>query len=348
MKLTILRAACLCAASMISHSTFAQSENWRDNSWTFSAYFENDLFGDTDQNYTNGVKLTWNSPDLTHYRDDPNLPRWILPVVDRLPFINESGLQRNITFSIGQKIFTPEDIASEDLVENGRPYAGWLFAGLGFHNKNPSQLDSIELQIGVVGPAALGEQVQNEVHRLRNLDLARGWDNQLKNELGIAAVYERKWRVFEHGVGEGLGYDVITHAGASLGNVFTYANAGFEIRAGWNIPADFGTSLIRPGGDTNAPVKANDPRFNSQGGFGLHLFVLADGRAVARDIFLDGNTFLDSHSVDKEYFVLDAAAGISLVRNRFKLSYAQVFRSREFKSQKENHRFGSMSVSYSY
>ena len=30
----------------------------------------------------------------------------------------------------------------------------------------------------------------------------------------------------------GFGYDVITHAGASLGNVFTYANAGAEARIG--------------------------------------------------------------------------------------------------------------------
>ena len=33
-------------------------------SWTFAFTFENDLFGDTDQNYTNGIKASWVSPDL--------------------------------------------------------------------------------------------------------------------------------------------------------------------------------------------------------------------------------------------------------------------------------------------
>ena len=33
--------------------------------WAFSVHFENDLFADTDRNYTNGLKLTAVSPDLT-------------------------------------------------------------------------------------------------------------------------------------------------------------------------------------------------------------------------------------------------------------------------------------------
>ena len=44
--------------------------------WTFSLYFENDLFADTDRRYTNGIKLSWVSPDLSDYRDSPELPPW--------------------------------------------------------------------------------------------------------------------------------------------------------------------------------------------------------------------------------------------------------------------------------
>jgi len=36
--------------------------------WTFSVYFENDLFTHTDKHYTNGTKLSWISPDLTSYK----------------------------------------------------------------------------------------------------------------------------------------------------------------------------------------------------------------------------------------------------------------------------------------
>ncbi len=59
----------------------------QEKSWTFSFYFENDLFADTDYNYTNGVKLTWISYDLTSYAESGKLPDWSLPYIHRLPFI---------------------------------------------------------------------------------------------------------------------------------------------------------------------------------------------------------------------------------------------------------------------
>jgi hypothetical protein len=69
---------------------------------------------------------------------------------------------------------------------------------------------------------------------------------------------------------------------------------------------------------------------------------------VLRDIFLDGNTFKDSHSVSKEPFVGDLIVGASLILNRFKISYVQVSRSKEFKKQDSESSFGSISFSYSF
>jgi len=317
-----------------------------DKSWTFSLYFENDLFADSDQHYTNGIKLSWISPDLTRYRDSGKLPAWSQPYIDLLPFIHEPGLQRNITLSVGQNIYTPQDISRKDLIRDDRPYAGWLYFGAAFHNKNPRRLDSMEVQLGLVGPLSFAEQAQTLVHELRGFAKPEGWSHQLKTEPGIALVYERKWRTVlppRHG----LGFDLISHAGGALGNIQTYANAGLEARIGWNLPADFGNSLIRPGGDTNAPVDASDPR-RRRHGFGFHLFASVDGRAVARDIFLDGNTFASSHRVDKRNLVADLAAGASLIAGRFKLSFAKVLRTREFRGQAANHRFGSVTLSYTY
>jgi hypothetical protein len=53
---------------------------------------------------------------------------------------------------------------------------------------------------------------------------------------------------------------------------------------------DFGASPIRPGGGTSAPVGRRDPRLNPRSDVGQVFFIGADGRAVARNIFLDGNT----------------------------------------------------------
>lgn len=320
----------------------------KDESWTFSFTLENDLTADTDKNYTSGIKLNWISPDLTRFRDSNALPQWSLPLINALPLINEPGLQRNVGISLGQKLYTPDRIESRALIEEDRPYAGWLYMGAAFHNKNVRKLDTMELQLGVVGPAALGREAQNSVHRLRGLDEAKGWRHQLENEPGVLMLYERKWRTFQALNESGLGTDLIVHGGAAAGNVLTYANTGAEVRFGWNLPADFGTSLIRPGGDTNAPSDSSDPRFSTLQRFGIYGFAAATGRAVLRDVFLDGNSFADSHSVEKENLVGDLIVGAGVLAHQFKLSYAQVFRSKEFEEQSGGSSFGSMSLSYSF
>jgi len=318
-------------------------------SWTFTFRFENDLFAGTDRHYTNGIKLSWISPDLSSFRDSDKLPEWGKRIVNHLPYSQVEGLQRNIVFSIGQNMYTPADIDRRDLISDDRPYAGWLYGSASFHNKDYRHLDTMEIHAGLVGPWSLAEGSQDLVHELRGIDAAQGWDNQIENEPGLVFIYEHKDRVITPLSLSGFGFDAITHYGGALGNVFTYADAGVEMRLGWNLPTDFGTSLIRPGGETNAPAATQDPRYQQSGhGFSLHAFSAVSGRMVFRDIFLDGNTFRDSHSVDKEFLVGDLALGISLIVDSFKLSYAQVFRTREFEGQDDFQKFGSISISYTY
>jgi len=319
--------------------------------WTINMYFENDLFSETDQNYTNGLRFSWVSPDLQDYIHDPQLPDWVRAANKRLTFFHKSeiGLQRNIVVSLGQTIYTPEDIDRIDVIEDDRPYAGWLFASLSYQSKSRTQLDTLEAQFGVVGPAALGQQVQDFIHDLRGFEKFAGWDNQLRNEPGILFVWEHKRKLKNASEqGDSLTYDFISHTGLALGNIAGYLNFGAELRVGWIIPNDFGTSAVRPGGDNSAPDTTWDPRITSQRGIGLHCFASFDVRLVAHDIFLDGNTFKDSHSVDKEYVVADASVGVSFVYLGVKMSYAQVFRTREFKQQDHSHSYGSLSISYTF
>jgi hypothetical protein len=79
--------------------------------------------------------------------------------------------------------------------------------------------------------------------------------------------------------------------------------------------------------------------------FGWYLFTGAEGRAVARNIFLDGNTFRDSRSVEKKLFVGDLQFGIAFTWSNVRLSYTHVLRTREFKIQDERDDFGALSLS---
>ncbi|HEY7840173.1 MAG TPA: lipid A deacylase LpxR family protein [Gammaproteobacteria bacterium] len=324
-------------------------------SWTFTGRLENDLFAGTDRFYTNGIKLSWVSPDLQWFQDldwfkrDARLNRWGNLLVDALPFSDDKERQRNLSLSVGQMMYTPRDIDREDLIVDDRPYAGWLYGSIAFHSKTYRVLDTFEIQAGLTGPWSLAENAQDLIHGLRGIDKARGWDNQIDTELAFALVYDRKYRVLPRvDLGSGWGADAIGYAGGAVGTVFTHASAGLEARFGWNLPMDFGSALIRPAGETNAPADTADPRYDPSVRWSVHVFAAATGRLVARDIFLDGNTFSDSHNVDKETLVGDLVVGASAIYGRFKLSYAQAWRTAEFEGQKGSQQFGSISLSFTY
>ena len=73
--------------------------------------------------------------------------------------------------------------------------------------------------------------------------------------------------------------------------------------------------------------------------------VTSDARWVVRDITLDGNTFRNSHSVDKRPFVGDIGYGVAVMRGKWKFALARYHRTREFDGQKETPVFGSFTIS---
>ena len=314
---------------------------------TLGLYVENDLFAGTDRYYTSGVKLSWSSPNLQSYSDSPYSSPF-LPLFNIIPYINAKDYQKNLTFSLGQNIYTPDDTTQVNLIENDRPYAGWLYLGLGVIWKNADVRNSLVLDIGIVGPSAYGQEAQRFIHDLRDLDYPRGWENQLKDELGFVLAYERKWRWPHHASRSGLDWEVLPHAGAALGNVRTFANVGGEVRVGLNLPDDFGTASIGPTATTSTPVDGVQGADRSRFDMGLYFFTRVDGRAVARNIFLDGNTFRDSHSVGHYPFVADLSAGVALNYKNTKLAYAFVYRTREFSSQEEAQIFGTVSLNWTF
>ena len=85
----------------------------------------------------------------------------------------------------------------------------------------------------------------------------------------------------QSGNGGGWAYDIIPNWGAGFGNLFIGAHAGAQIRFGWNLPNDFGTSQIRPGSDTNAPPDKRDSgSFKSFHWLGVHVFAGVDGAYI--------------------------------------------------------------------
>jgi lipid A 3-O-deacylase len=125
----------------------------------------------------------------------------------------------------------------------------------------------------------LGRQVQNSVHNLFGFHSVRGWNFQLGNEFGFTASWERKWR-FNHELGEWYSWEIIPDAGVTAGNVFTYAEAGFLVRLGRGLKADWGPEMIRPGYSGSSYFSGERAGVK----FGWDFYVGAQARAVSRSL----------------------------------------------------------------
>ena len=81
----------------------------------------------------------------------------------------------------------------------------------------------------------------------------------------------------------------------------------------------------------------------------LHAHQLAAGRRlVARDVFLDGNTFRrGGPRVDRRPIVADWQVGVAINFHRWKITYSQAARTKEFYGQQRRQVFGSISITYS-
>ncbi|MEX0730532.1 MAG: lipid A deacylase LpxR family protein [Aquisalimonadaceae bacterium] len=299
---------------------------------TLTLEYENDIFGGEDRYYTNGARLTWMSPD-------DHVPTWVKRGAALLPFFAVQG-ELTLSYSLGQNIYTPNDIRVDDPPENDRPYAGWLYLTVGLGSETDYRVDRLQLSVGVVGPASLADRTQRFVHDAMGAKMPAAWDSQLANEPALLLSYERQWRSWIGFADDGWGWDGTPYTGVALGNVFTQANIGFTVRFGRYLPMDWGPPRI-------TPTLPGSGVFRPRADFGWYLFAGVDGRAVLQNLFLDGNTFTDSRSVDKRVFVGELQLGGAMnIGRRTRLTYTQVLSTREFRTQRGSAtEFGTVSLS---
>jgi len=302
----------------------------------FSLSIENDsIGGGTDRDYTSGVRVSY-------YNVNADIPDFIDRIAETIPTfdINHST---SLTYSLGQNLYTPGEIKMREQNPDDRPWAAWLYGSAGLTTLTGNHIDELELTLGMVGSVAMGEPSQKFIHSIINSPDPKGWDHQLDNEPGVIISWQRRWP--ELAQFEALGFygSAEPNFNISLGNIYTYAGTGLTLKispvtGGWqdNPPR------VRPSmpGTGYFQIPEND--------WGWYLFAGVEGRAVARNIFLDGNSFSDSHSIDKNYFVGDANTGIAFTYKRTRLSYSIAYRTEEFHGQENGAVFGAVSLSYRY
>jgi len=305
---------------------------------TFQA--ENDFFvSNDDGQYTHGMQASWLSSA------DEAVPGLVMRSAEWLPFFDANGETR-YGFSLAQSMFTPDDIRATELQNDDRPYAGWLRTDIGLvSDSDGNRLDRISLSLGIVGPQSYAEETQTAFHEYIAAPRPNGWDHQLSNEPAVNLFYDRLYRVQDPKdlYGSGLEWDLTTRGSFALGNVLTYAGVGAEIRFGQGLGNDYGTPRIGPGIAGAGYFKKSD-----WDDVAWYFFAGLEGRYVARNIFLDGNTFADSHSVSKNPFVGEFQAGAAVTWGHLRLTFTHILRTREFEGQTQPDQFGAISLSTAF
>lgn len=294
----------------------------------FSLRWENDAFGGTDENYTNGISLA-----LTRKGNGPLGGIWDLGG-------NVEG-KRFVTYELTQLQFTPADLELSDPPLTDRPYAGLLYLGISTHLQRGENLHSLKLMAGVVGPASGAEGLQRFTHRVIGYNLPHGWGTQLNNEPVFNLLYEYRHKYTLTSQDAPFGVELIPMGGAFLGNYLIQAEAEVQCRVGYHLPDDFSTTVLRGIGYLPFPQEEAIRHV-----WGIYAFAGGGANLVGRNLILDGNTFSRSRSVDKRPFLPSAEFGATLWTRRFQTSFSYVMLGKEFYSQPVREDYGSVLFSF--
>jgi len=295
----------------------AGSPSVESATWRFE--FDNDVFFNKDNKISSGWSLQKHSAVAVSWEALEAVPGFVRYWGKAIPTLTEDGLVYRAGIAIGQVIQTPEELSRSDLIEDDVPYAGALTLQATWYAFNDDEFRGFEITVGVVGPPSLAEQSQRTVHKLIGVTDPKGWDHQLKTEPVINLNYMRKQKIWRRGNPAGLSFDTAVNGTVALGNLFTQASAELEVRFGHNMPRGF-VYVPDPIGMSMhymATLKPANPRAAS-----LYASLVLRGSAFAHNIFLDGNTFRDSHSVDKEPLVGMAVAGLHYERKSWGIHFS--------------------------
>ncbi|MCL7743567.1 lipid A deacylase LpxR family protein [Guyparkeria hydrothermalis] len=313
-------------AALSIASPLAQAES------LFSIKTENDAYvGAGDGHYTNGFEMSW------AYETDAD--HWSHSVANFVPGWRPEEVV-GMSYRLGHRIYTPKRITVAAPQPDDRPYAGVLYTGASVHGQDQHdgwhETHSVHVDAGIVGPSAAAEPIQEHFHEYIAGEKPEGWDYQLSDEPFLNIGYEHAW-IDEFAIGP-LDFEYGPTAGFAAGNLYTYGSGGLLFRFGSHLDKSYGIPSI-------APAQGQRAFFRRDKGFGWYVFASAEGRYMAHNMLLDGNTHKDGPSVERKPWVADGQVGFAVNWDRWQLAYTMVWRTKEFETQNTRDRFGSLTLS---
>lgn len=192
--------------------------------------FDNDILDNTDRFYTNGIRFDFISPVFQPF------PLNLLMIPYWRSGMNYYGI------SLIQNMYTPSTTKIGGILYGDRPYAAYLYLkSFKITNDFPDKFrQTSEIDIGIIGPASLGDFVQKSFHRdVPTNSEPLGWEYQIRNDLVLDYNI-----CYEKGIVSGKSFDVNLIGTGSLGTLYTNVGGGIMLRTGILNPyfADLGFS----------------------------------------------------------------------------------------------------------
>lgn len=307
--------ALCCVFILAATPVWSRADTQPLHDYAFSFTFENDLFFGADKYYTDGVQLTIKRrPDR---RADST--RAALDFVCAHFGCANDDFQTS-HFRVGQLMYTPRNIAIAAPQPLDRPWAGMLYLASDYQYLSPddTRLTTITGEVGLIGPQSRVEQTQKWIHKTFTGVPPQGWDNQIGNELGLLAAVERRYALAGIAPAYKNAVELRTngHWRLAVGNIMTYAGAGFSVVVGKNLPKvsprESG-SIVDKRTQGAGLASVDDQRSGTNSCLFDWLrctaFASVEARLMARNVFLDGPLFRDGPSVKRRPVVADVSVG---------------------------------------
>lgn len=288
--------------------------------------YANDLFFRTDYYFTQGMTLT-----LVH----PALAR--LPTRHLLA-AGPPGSTQYYGLVLRYDGFTPLRIQDPFIRVGDRPYAAYGYASFFRVSNQPARHQRLTtaLEIGFIGPAAGGKELQTTIHRITGNAEPRGWDYQIRNApiVGYRVAFEKQLAA---AAGQ---LEVLGSAEASLGTLYTYAGTGLRGRAGRLNPYFANLGVAGPG--RRAGLRS----------WQLYGQGTLEGRLIGYDATLQGGAFttnnpytLAAGTVHRA--ILRGAGGVVLAHEGLSFAATATWVSPEFVGGR-THRWGQLGVAVAF
>lgn len=301
----------------------------------FSVTLDNDLFIGNDNGYTNGIYFSYF--DIGRVQgDQPSNSFIVSPLMWSMPSNDITNTVN--TYMIGQTMNTPSDIEISHPDEDELPYSALLAVTNTYVVVTPKYTDRVSTTIGIVGPAALGEEAQKWVHDIVGTPKPQGWTTQLKNELVFQFSRGRIWQSW---ISEDKNFDLVTNIDLSLGTIQSAIGTGATFR--------YGKGLI----DSYVTTAFNRSRTSNPSAVGNNWFIYSGLQAgyIFNQIFTDGNTFRDSRSINYKHNYIGLTAGIAYSFGSLSISFA-VNNANIIQGQEDNKKldnlteYGTLSIGF--